>query len=85
MSCLLFYALLPLCVWFSREPGAERGDGADGVPSERTSAVPDVVPRRRPGLDQRVHPGLPADDRGRSRGHVLLHQVSREITSRRDC
>lgn len=67
-----FSAVLP-----SREPGAERGDGPDGVPSDGDAAVPDLVPRSGSGLDQRVHPGLPADDGGRCRGHLLLHQVGR--------
>lgn len=63
-------------MWFCREPDPERGDGSDRVQTDGASAVPDLVPRCGSGLDHRVHPGLPADDCGRSRGHLLLHQVS---------
>ena len=64
-------------LWALREPAAERGDGPHRVPSDGDAAVPDLVPRRGAGVDQRVHPGLPADDRGWGRGHLLLHQVGR--------
>ncbi|XP_061642543.1 uncharacterized protein slc44a1b isoform X7 [Phyllopteryx taeniolatus] len=63
-----------------RGGGAQRGGGPDRVPSDRSPGVPDLVPRRGPAVDHGVHPGLPADDGGRRRGHLLLHQ-GQEATS----
>lgn len=72
---MLYISVTPLECVFHRKSSEEQSDRAGGVPDAWATAVHGVVPCRRSHLDQRVCPGLPADDHRRGSCYLLLYQV----------